>query len=207
MTAGAVPELLTELGRQFARPLDEVLLARLGRYVELLLTWNAAINLTGARSPEDVVRDHLPDAFAVARLAGGFDTLVDVGSGGGLPGIPFAILEPRVRVTLSEPRAKRRAFLSQAVHQLGLSALVTADRAEELPEEAFGVAVARAVLPPDEWVRVGSRLVIPAGRLVVLLSGDSDWQPSTGARVLDEVRYSAGPRDRLALALDVPRGT
>lgn len=202
-TLGAVEEVAS----QFGRKLDPAQAQTLGSYAELLLSWNAAINLTGARSVDSIVREHLPDAFALAGLAAGFARLVDVGSGGGLPGLPFAILERDFEVTLSEPRAKRRAFLSQALHRLGVRARVTEARAEELPAGAFGVAVARAVLPPDEWLRVGARLLEPDGRLIVLLSAESDWRPSTGAKVAEEVRYSAGPRSRLALALHVPRGT
>ena len=198
---------LDELAGRFGEPLTAETSLRLERYLELLLEWNRAINLTGANGRADLVAEHLPDAFALCRLVGPADTLVDVGSGGGLPGIPFALLRPAVQVTLSEPRAKRRAFLTQVVHQLKLHASVTPSRAEELPPARFAVAVARAVYAPDRWLEVGARLLAPGGRLVVLLPADSDWRPSGEARVVDEVRYSAGPRPRLAVAVAVPRGT
>jgi 16S rRNA (guanine(527)-N(7))-methyltransferase RsmG len=180
---------------------------RLSSYVEWLLEWNRAINVTGAESAEAVVEEHLPDSFALAQLVGEAPDLLDVGSGGGLPAIPFGILRPDVRLTLSEPRAKRRAFLTQVVHRLGLGARVVADRAESLEPGRFSAVVARAVYAPGDWLSVGGRLASPEGRVVVLLSSDADWRPPPGTRVVDEVRYSAGPRERLALACVVPRGT
>src|SRR5688572_2192982 len=108
MATNELDRSLQDLAQRFERTLDEPTVRRLAQYVELLLTWNASINLTGARSADALVSEHLPDAFALARLVSGFASLVDVGSGGGLPGVPLAVLEPAVAVTLSEPRAKRR---------------------------------------------------------------------------------------------------
>jgi 16S rRNA (guanine527-N7)-methyltransferase len=198
---------LAELAERFGEPLGAERADRLAAYVELLLEWNRAINLTGAGTPAEVIEEHLPDAFALARLAGSAPDLLDVGSGGGLPGVPFGILRPEVRLTLSEPRAKRRAFLAQVVHRLGVVATLVPNRAEAMAPGRFSLAVARAVLPPDEWLAIGGRLVNPEGRVVVLTSTESGWRPPGGVRVLDEVRYSAGPRERLALACSVPRGT
>lgn len=197
------------LAGRFAEPLTQRQTEQLDEYLRLLLEWNRTINLTGAASLVELVADHLPDSFALARLLGSSPgSLVDVGSGGGLPGIPTAILRPGLSITLSEPRSRRRAFLSQAVHRLGLPAVqVLGERAEALPAAGYAVAVARAVFAPAQWLAVGGRLVGAEGRVVVLVPAESDWTPPPGVQVLDEVRYSAGARNRLALACSVPRGT
>src|SRR5262245_10579524 len=98
----------------------------LDRYLALLLQWNAQINLTAARTREALMRDHVPDALALSELieAG---SLVDVGSGAGLPALPLALLRPALRIRLVEPRAKKAAFLRTAVRELGLSARVSVD--------------------------------------------------------------------------------
>jgi 16S rRNA (guanine527-N7)-methyltransferase len=198
---------LSALAARFDERLSQDQAERLGTYVALLLEWNRAINLTGATTPEEVLEEHLPDSFAVARVAGAAPDLLDVGSGGGLPGVPFGILRPHVALTLSEPRAKRRAFLTQVVHRLGLRASVVAERAEAIAPGRFSATVARAVLAPDEWLVVGERLVRAGGRVVVLTTLEAGWHPPAGTLVVEELRYSAGPRERRALACSVPRGT
>src|SRR6185295_9811748 len=107
------------------------------------------INLTGARTLDELAADHLPDAFALAEAVPPGAALVDVGSGGGLPALPFAVLRPDVRLTLVEPRAKRVAFLRTAVRELGLAGELVAGHAADLPAGAFDVAASRATFPPE----------------------------------------------------------
>jgi len=144
--------------------------AALLRFAALLIEWNAHINLTGAKTVESLIGEHLPDAFAVASVLSEAKRVVDVGSGGGLPAIPLALLRPTLDLTLVEPLAKKVAFLRTAVRELGLAAhvRVQAGRAEDLPPGAFDVALSRATFPPAVWVGVGARLVRPGGRVLVL---------------------------------------
>jgi 16S rRNA (guanine527-N7)-methyltransferase len=186
-----VLEDLRVLGQRFGRELDEAALQGLARYVDLLHTWNARINLTGARSPEEIVGEQLPDSFALAQLVPPAAHLVDVGSGGGLPAVPFAVLRPDVQLTLIEPRSRRRAFLSTAVRELGLQAGVREGRAEDVAEERFGAATARAVFPPDEWLQQGGRMVVPGG-LVFLFLGEAPWEPPAGWAAASELQYAVG---------------
>ena len=137
-------------------------------YVRTLLTWNAKVNLTAARDATDVVGEHVVDAFAMARLVPPAAAVCDVGAGGGLPGIPFALLRPDCVVTMVEPRAKRVAFLRTAVRECRLAtAQVLRARAEELPRQGFDVAGARATFGPEEWLAVGATLVRPGGLVLV----------------------------------------
>jgi 16S rRNA (guanine527-N7)-methyltransferase len=162
-------------------------------FLELLLTWNARINLTGARSLADLIAEHLPDSFAMIGLVPQGVRLVDVGSGAGLPAIPFAILRPDVSVELVEPRAKRVAFLRTAVRELGLPKVtVTAGRADALPPATYDVATSRATFAPVEWLGLGRRLVRAGGR--VLVFAPSAVPPPEGLAVEAAVNYDAGRR-------------
>jgi 16S rRNA (guanine527-N7)-methyltransferase len=152
------------------------------RYASLLLVWNARINLTGASSLGELGAEHLPDSFALAsRLGdegGSPQRVVDIGSGGGLPAIPLAVLRPTLPISLVEPRSKRAAFLRTAVRELGLGdrVAVETERGEAIAEEkpgAFDVAISRATLPLPLWIHLGARLVRPGGR-VFALAGNSE---------------------------------
>lgn len=160
---------LEVLAAEWRTRLDEARASRLLQFGELLMAWNARINLTGAHSLDDLIAEHLPDAFALARAVEGPADLVDVGSGGGLPALPLAILRPELRVTMVEPLAKKLAFLRTATRELELASVsVKAGRAEALPAGGYDVAVSRATFAPADWVSVARRLVRPGGRIMVL---------------------------------------
>ena len=130
---------------------------RLNRYRDLLIEANTAFNLTSVREPEAVERRHIAESLAVVRaleVAGRLPAgarVIDVGSGGGLPGIPLAIVRPDTAVTLLEATGKKAAFLERAATDLGLvNVRVLAMRAEEAAHDAdererYDLAVARAV--------------------------------------------------------------
>jgi 16S rRNA (guanine527-N7)-methyltransferase len=147
-----------QLALRFGLAVSEAQWGSVAAFWSLLLKWNARINLTGARTREDLVGEHLPDALAMARLIPLGVRVVDIGAGGGLPGIPFALLRPDVSLTLVEPRAKRVAFLRTAVRESGLArAEVIADRVEALSARAWDVATSRATFAPEEWLEKGQR--------------------------------------------------
>jgi 16S rRNA (guanine527-N7)-methyltransferase len=174
-------------------------------FCRLLLAWNQKINLTGADHLDQLVEEHLPDAFALSALVPASASLVDVGTGGGLPALPFCVLRPDVTVTLVEPRAKRVAFLRTALRELGLAADVRTARVEALPAAAFLVACSRATFPPARWLQEGRRLVQPGGRVVVFLAGAGE--ELDGIAPSRRVEYTAGKAARTAAAFDVPRET
>jgi 16S rRNA (guanine527-N7)-methyltransferase len=151
---------------------------RLQRYTALLLEWNRRVNLTAARSP-DQVKAHLDDALALLALDWvGVREVVDVGSGGGLPGIPLAIRLPGVRLTLVEVSLRKAAFLEHVAGRLELTNVtVLAQRAEDLGHdqrfrEKFDRAVSRAAARPAvvlelalPLIRSGGDLLASVGRL------------------------------------------
>lgn len=152
-------------------PLGPEAVERFGRYLALLVKWNARINLTRIVSPEDVVAKHFVDSLAIVPLVGEARTLVDVGSGPGFPGVPAAIARPGLRVTLVESIQKKCAFLEAVKRELALPLEVRPIRLKALVEErrTFDVAVSRATLAPEEWVREGAPLVAPGGLLLAML--------------------------------------
>ncbi|HEX3661645.1 MAG TPA: 16S rRNA (guanine(527)-N(7))-methyltransferase RsmG [Acidobacteriaceae bacterium] len=120
---------------------------RFERYLSLLLQWNARMNLTSVREPEPIVQRHFAESiFAARQVPPEVKTLLDFGSGAGLPGIPIAICRPEITVTLGESQGKKAAFLREAVRTLGLKAEVWAARVEAMPKErVFDAVTLRAV--------------------------------------------------------------
>jgi 16S rRNA (guanine527-N7)-methyltransferase len=170
------------LGREAARwsvPLEPAHLDAIVAYASLLLTWTARINLTAAVSLEDLAAQHLPDAFALASRLwdSGALAAIDVGSGGGLPALPLAIICPNLTIKLLEPIAKKAAFLRTAVRELGLGERVKVEtkRAQVVVPAALDVALSRATLPPRSWLPLAVDLVRPGGRVFLLASAAADW--------------------------------
>ena len=177
------------LSRTWELPLSFEAVERLGIYVERLLEWNERVNLTGARGVPELIGEHLPDSYALAKMCPPEASLVDVGSGGGLPAIPFAILRPDCRITLVEPRAKRTAFLNTAVRSCGLRQVeVLRSRVEDLPESEHTVAASRATFNPSTWLQLAPRLLGPEG-LVFVFSTSRDIETSARARLVESVDY------------------
>jgi 16S rRNA (guanine527-N7)-methyltransferase len=115
-------------------------------YLELILKWNARINLTAIRTPEEIVQRHFGESLFVGGHIGACGTLLDFGSGAGFPGVPIQLLKPEVRVTLAESHGKKAAFLHEVVRSLGLPTEVWAGRVEAMPpERRFDAVVLRAV--------------------------------------------------------------
>jgi 16S rRNA (guanine527-N7)-methyltransferase len=165
-------------------PLDEVAIARLIAYVSLILRWNAHINLTSIRSEEGIISRHLIESINFNyNLPKGINTLLDFGSGAGLPGIPIAICQPDIQVTLVESQNKKAAFLMEAVRVLGLSASVHSGRAEELKSK-FDCVTLRAVDKMAAAVRSAASLVSPRGWLALM----------TTATALKDLEFAAGPK-------------
>ncbi|MCC6627421.1 MAG: 16S rRNA (guanine(527)-N(7))-methyltransferase RsmG [Chloroflexi bacterium] len=173
--AATLPAVRAAVGAVGAS-VDGAQIAALDRYRTLLLDWNQRVNLTGVREPAAFELLHLVDAVgflrAVDQAALVTARLVDVGSGGGLPGLPLAILAPGLRVTLVEATGKKVAFLRAAVAALDLAGVEARHgRAEDLAHqpdlrEQFDLATARAVAPLPALVELCLPFLRPGGRLL-----------------------------------------
>ena len=169
---------------------------RLLDYLALLQKWNRTYNLTAVREPSKMVAQHLLDCLAVAPHVTA-RTIVDVGSGAGLPGIPLALALPQASVTLLESSHKKAAFLQQAKIELKLdNVAVACERVQAWqPGAAFEMVISRAFSDLAEFVTLAGRHVAPGGRLAAM----------KGIYPHEEVtQLPAGWRLQEAIALTVP---
>lgn len=150
-------------------PLPPAAQSNLLAYLALVDKWNRVYNLTAIREPEKMVAHHVLDSIAVApHLVG--TTLLDVGSGAGLPGIPLAIARPQTSVTLLESNHKKAAFLKQAAIELALANVeVVAERVEvwQAPRQ-YDVVISRAFSDLAEFVTLAGRHCAANGTLAAM---------------------------------------
>lgn len=152
-------ELLAEAGvPEAARP-------AIARWLELVKTWNARIDLTAAKGDRELVDLMVADAMTLATSIDPDQRVVDVGSGAGAPGFALALLRPDLKMTLVEPLTKRVSFLRTAIGTLGRTdvELVRGKGEDVAPSGAdggskFDIAISRATLHPPEWIRLGLKL-------------------------------------------------
>lgn len=159
-------------------PLSPHQLTCISMYIDLLLKWNARVNLTAVREPEKIVTRHFGESIFVARhlfpevkeeSAGFKPHVVDVGSGAGFPGLPIKLWAPQVRLTLIESNQRKATFLREVVRSLGLSDVdVFAGRASAFTGFADFVTV-RAIERFEAMLPVAAGLLGPAGSLTMLV--------------------------------------
>lgn len=157
---------LAALGLDLPPAAQEKLLA----YAALLGKWNKVYNLTALRDEQQVVSHHLLDSLAVLPHLGGAKRLADIGSGGGLPGIPLAIARPDLQVALVESNQKKSAFQQQAKIELGLANVSAhCERVEAWqPEEKYDVVISRAFSDLAEFVKLSGHLLAEGGVLLAM---------------------------------------
>jgi len=171
--------------------LADAQLGQVSAYLDLLLRWNARINLTAVRDPESIVTRHFGESFFAARQvlkkqeaggsgqeAGGTKQeaegrsqgrVIDLGSGAGFPGLPLKIFAPGLALTLIESSQKKAVFLKEAVRTFALTGVdVFAGRAEDFAATADLVTL-RAVERYERALGAAARLVAPGGRLALLI--------------------------------------
>ncbi len=173
-------------------------LLSISTYIDLLLRWNARVNLTAVRDPEEIVTRHFGESLFAARhlLPGenreghdfsraatrakeygalapegpGANRMADLGSGAGFPGIPIKLWAPQISLTLIESSHKKATFLREVTRALSLEDVnIVAARGESLTEAKFSVVTLRAVERFAATLPVAARLVAPGGRLALLI--------------------------------------
>jgi len=170
--------------------------SRLLDYLALLQKWNRTYNLTAVREASRMVSHHLLDCLAIVPHVTAA-TVLDVGSGAGLPGIPLALAAPRVQVTLLESNHKKAAFLQQAKAELKLdNVTVACERAETWrPGRGFEMVISRAFSDLAEFVAVAGRHVAQGGWLAAMKGVYPDEEIA---------RLPQGWRLQVAIPLTVP---
>lgn len=183
--------------------LTESQLNQISTYIDLLLRWNARINLTAIRDPEEIVTRHFGESLFLARhlfelRLGGPARVLDIGSGAGFPAIPLKIWAPTIHLTMIESNHKKAAFLREVTRSLTLTNVnVIAERAETVSAQA-DVVTLRAVERFETILPQALRFLAPGAKLALLI-GESqiphlsaptlNWQPpisipQTRSRVL-----------------------
>ena len=167
--AARIEDALSQAGLP---PLSTDALSTLAGYVSLFVRWNGRTNLSAIRDEDGIIRRHMIESIALNNaLPARLSTLLDFGSGGGLPGIPIAICRPELHVTLAESQNKKAAFLREAVRVLELNAAVHAGRAEDLPS-LYDCVTLRAVDNMSAAVTAAAHLVAPNGTLALMTTRD-----------------------------------
>jgi 16S rRNA (guanine527-N7)-methyltransferase len=149
--------------------------ADVGTWLSLLQQWNARIDLTAARSDEELVDLMLADALVLAARIEPGARVIDVGTGAGAPGLALGLVRPDLRVTLVEPLGKRASFLRTVIWAVGRTDIVLhRDRGEAYAgRRAWDVALSRATLPPPAWLDLATTLAAPGGGVWLLLTKDA----------------------------------
>ena len=200
----AFEEILAARADEAGIPLTAEQIGQFSVYHEMLLDWNTRMNLTALTAPEDVAVKHIIDSLTAydAALFDGARTLIDVGTGAGLPGIPLAVYAPHLTVTLLDSLNKRVRFLTEVTAAMGLpNVRCIHARAEEAARTAehraaYDIVVSRAVarLPvlleyTLPFVRVGGTLLALKGRAYA----EEQKEARRAAEVLGGGRITARP--------------
>ena len=183
---------------------------KLAAYVERLLAWNVKVNLTAITEPAAVAELHLVDSLALLRTLGPARTLLDLGSGAGLPGIALACARPDLAVTCCDTVFKKVAFVKTVAAELDLAVAGKSVRALGNPE-AEGLprceaVVSRALADPARWLPLGMRYLAEGGKLFAMLGRGVDEGVLHGVAagnglVLEELDRFTLPRSGAARAI------
>ena len=149
-------------------------------YLDLLYKWNRVYSLTALKEDNQAVSHHLLDSLSILPFVP-TGNLLDVGSGGGTPGIPLAIARPELTVTLLDSNTKKAAFLRQAAIELGLNNIaVHSGRVEQYhPDTGFAAITSRAFAELADFVSLSKHLLAPGGR----------WLAMKGVRPEEEMAH------------------
>lgn len=157
---------------------DDAARARLAAFAERLLAWNRKVNLTAITDPAEVAELHLVDSLALLRTLETPPTLLDVGSGAGLPGVALACVRPGLAVTCCDVVQKKVAFLKAVSAGLDLAVRARAVRAAGHPDAEglprCAAVVSRAFTDPSRWLPLGARYLAAGGKLFAMLGREAD---------------------------------
>ena len=149
-------------------------------YVALLKKWNSTYNLTALRDETTMISHHVLDSLTLLPYVENAQTLMDVGSGGGMPGIPTAICRPDLQITLLDSNTKKTTFLQQAVIELGLNNVTVASgRVEAMHDKKVDVVTSRAFAELGDFISLTKHL----------LNGNGYWAAMKGVYPYEEIAH------------------
>jgi 16S rRNA (guanine527-N7)-methyltransferase len=190
-------QLIVEGSRAFGIEIESGVAEQFAVHARELVHWTARINLTAITDAEEIAVKHILDSLAPVALLPDHATLLDIGSGGGFPGIPLKLVRPSLEVSLIDASRKKVTFLRHVIRALGLSGIqalhVRAEalgRSPEAPHQ-FQVIISRALSPLEPFLRMALPLLAPAGMIIAMKGKVTDSEASTA-------------RDRVLARLSVP---
>jgi 16S rRNA (guanine527-N7)-methyltransferase len=166
----ALSKVLADGIKDLSLDLNQKQHEQLLNYLALLFKWNSVYNLTSVRDPMQMVTHHLLDSLAAVPSFAGAVNVLDVGAGGGLPGIVLAIARPGMKVSLIDTVHKKTAFLKQVKAELELAnvTVYTAKVQELQVEQKFDVITSRAFADLSDFVNWSGQLLAEGGKFIAL---------------------------------------
>lgn len=195
---------LAELAMTIDGPQEERLLA----FLDELLRWNQSINLTAITDREEALIKHLVDSLTLLPYLRGDETLLDMGSGGGLPGLPLKMVLPGLNLTSVDAVAKKISFQKHIIRTFVLSGAVARHgRLEELGQDAslaghFDLVVARAFASLPDCVRLARPFLRSGGRLIAMKGPEGEKELLAAQELIASAGFSLQSMDKL----DLPGG-
>ena len=191
MTVGSKQwsRIIADGAKDLNLPLDQEKIALLGRHVLELLHWNQKVNLTAITDPAQIAVNHVLDSIAPAAVIPPDASLLDIGTGGGFPGIPLKIITPSLAVVLIDSSRRKVSFLKHVIRTLGLHSIDAHHiRAEHIHEDNrlrhfYDVIIGRAIASMDVFIHMALPLLSKDG-IIVLMRGRLTHKDVESVRLL-----------------------
>jgi len=198
--------LIIEGANEFGLDLDQEQASQFAVHARELIKWNKKFNLTTITNPREVALKHYLDSLAPASWIPQFASLLDIGSGGGFPGIPLKIVHPSITLTLIDGSRKKINFLKHSIRMLDLEGCAACQkRAEELitnteSASGFDVIISRALASLESFVRMALPLLAKNGTIIALKGkGDQKEIDALASDVVNKIQPEAGDQTRYTL--------
>lgn len=185
--------------------LTEEQIEKFYNYMNLLIEWNKKINLTAIVEPKDIILKHFIDSLTIEKYIKKGETIIDVGTGAGFPGIPLKIAREDLKITLADSLNKRINFLNEVINKLDLKNIETIHtRAEELGKnkkyrEKFDIATSRAVANMSTLSEYLIPFIKVKGRCICMKSSDIDTELENAKKAINILGCEIESKDKFNL--------
>ena len=185
--------------------LTEEQIEKFYNYMNLLIEWNKKINLTAIVEPKDIILKHFIDSLTIVKYIKEGETIIDVGTGAGFPGIPLKIAREDLKITLADSLNKRINFLNEVINKLDLKNIATIHtRAEELGKnkkyrEKFDIATSRAVANMSTLSEYLIPFIKVKGRCICMKSSDIDTELENAKKAINILGCKIESKDKFDL--------
>ena len=185
--------------------LTEEQIEKFYNYMNLLIEWNKKINLTAIIEPKDIILKHFIDSLTIVKYIKEGETIIDVGTGAGFPGIPLKIAREDLKITLADSLNKRINFLNEVINKLDLKNIETIHtRAEELGKnkkyrEKFDIATSRAVANMSTLSEYLIPFIKVKGRCICMKSSDIDTELENAKKAINILGCEIESKDKFNL--------